>query len=142
MSARRSKYFKGRQIHGDYDIRVEQAEFGEISVTGNEHGSHVTMVVFRGGTRVVRSVPSTRYTSVFPSDPLPSPRIPLPLTRYTSTSLYIEAVFAPHPTPWLGVLNLGDSCHVSLITTPMALVYFSVMQVQRNLANRVLGPDH
>ncbi|XP_037070213.1 synapsin-like, partial [Pollicipes pollicipes] len=51
-----SKYFKGRQIHGDYDIRVEQAEFGEISVSGStEAGTHVTMVVYRGGTRVVRS---------------------------------------------------------------------------------------
>ncbi|XP_055618221.1 synapsin [Toxorhynchites rutilus septentrionalis] len=30
-----SKYFRGKRIHGDHDIRVEQAEFKEISLTAN-----------------------------------------------------------------------------------------------------------
>lgn len=48
-----SKYFRGRQIHGDYDIRVEQAEFSEITITGStQTGSNVTIVTHRGGQRV------------------------------------------------------------------------------------------
>ena len=30
-----SKYFRGRRIHGDWDIRVEQAEFSEIAVSAS-----------------------------------------------------------------------------------------------------------
>lgn len=52
----RSKYFRGRRLHGDYDIRVEQAEFKELSLTANaESGTTVSMAVFRNGTKVVRS---------------------------------------------------------------------------------------
>lgn len=51
-----SKYFRGRRLHGDFDIRVEQAEFKELSLTANgELGCVVSMAVFRGGTKVVRS---------------------------------------------------------------------------------------
>ena len=51
----RSKYFRGRRIHGDWDVRVEQAEFREISITGNsESGVLVSMAVIRNGTKVVR----------------------------------------------------------------------------------------
>ncbi|XP_046384730.1 synapsin [Ischnura elegans] len=51
-----SKYFRGRRIHGDYDIRVEQAEFRELSLTAStETGATVSMAVFRNGTKVVRS---------------------------------------------------------------------------------------
>uniref|UniRef100_A0A1B6CXF0 Synapsin-2 n=1 Tax=Clastoptera arizonana TaxID=38151 RepID=A0A1B6CXF0_9HEMI len=51
-----SKYFRGKRLHGDYDIRVEQAEFKELSVTANgENGTIVSMGVFRNGTKVVRS---------------------------------------------------------------------------------------
>lgn len=49
-----SKYFRGRKI-GDYDIRVEQAEFKEINVTASSDGANVSMAVYRGGTRVGRS---------------------------------------------------------------------------------------
>ncbi|XP_017786732.1 PREDICTED: synapsin [Nicrophorus vespilloides] len=49
-----SKYYRGKKI-GDYDIRVEQAEFKEINVTANSDGANVSMVVYRGGTRVGRS---------------------------------------------------------------------------------------
>jgi hypothetical protein len=52
----RSKYFRGKRLHGDYDIRVEQAEFKELSLTANaESGTTVSMAVFRNGTKVVRS---------------------------------------------------------------------------------------
>lgn len=51
-----SKYFKGQRIHGDWDIRVEQAEFKDISLaTHCESGTTVSMVVYRNGTKVVRS---------------------------------------------------------------------------------------
>ncbi|KAJ9601769.1 hypothetical protein L9F63_000061, partial [Diploptera punctata] len=52
----KSKYFRGKRLHGDYDIRVEQAEFKELSLTANaEVGTTVSMAVFRNGTKVVRS---------------------------------------------------------------------------------------
>lgn len=55
-SCYRSKYFRGKRLHGDYDIRVEQAEFKELSLTANvESGTTVSMAVFRNGTKVVRS---------------------------------------------------------------------------------------
>ncbi|KAK0176619.1 hypothetical protein PV328_000737 [Microctonus aethiopoides] len=50
-----SKYFRGRRLHGDYEIRVEQAEFRELSLTANETGATVSMAVFRNGTKVIRS---------------------------------------------------------------------------------------
>ncbi|KAJ6640211.1 Synapsin, partial [Pseudolycoriella hygida] len=51
-----TKYFRGKRLHGDYDIRVEQAEFKEISLTANaDSGTMVTMAVYRGGTKVARS---------------------------------------------------------------------------------------
>lgn len=51
-----SKYFRGKRIHGDWDIRVEQAEFREINLTSSsEMGTTVGMVVYRNSTRVVRS---------------------------------------------------------------------------------------
>jgi hypothetical protein len=49
-----SKYFRGRRIHGDYEIRVEQAEFRELSLTASEAGTIVSMAVFRNGTKVIR----------------------------------------------------------------------------------------
>lgn len=50
-----SKYFRGKRIHGDYDIRVEQAEFKELTLTASsETGTTVSMAVFRNGTKVVR----------------------------------------------------------------------------------------
>lgn len=50
-----SKYFRGKRIHGDYDIRVEQAEFKELTLTASsEVGTTVSMAVFRNGTKVVR----------------------------------------------------------------------------------------
>lgn len=50
-----SKYFRGRRLHGDYDIRVEQAEFRELSLTASGAGTEVSIAVYRNGTKVVRS---------------------------------------------------------------------------------------
>ncbi|CAH1395747.1 unnamed protein product [Nezara viridula] len=51
-----SKYFRVRRIHGDYDIRVEQAEFRELSLIANsEQGTLINMTVIRNGTRVART---------------------------------------------------------------------------------------
>ncbi|KAK6635056.1 hypothetical protein RUM44_000305 [Polyplax serrata] len=51
-----SKYFRGKRIQGDYDIRVEQAEFKDLNLASNsETGTVVSMAVFRNGTRIVRS---------------------------------------------------------------------------------------
>lgn len=51
-----SKYFRGKRLYGDYDIRVEQAEFREIAISSNaEQGVSISMAVIRGGTRVARN---------------------------------------------------------------------------------------
>lgn len=48
-----SKYFRGKRLHGDYDIRVEQAEFSELGLTANaDAGTHVTLASFRSGSKV------------------------------------------------------------------------------------------
>lgn len=54
---KRSKYFRGRRIHGDWDVRVEQAEFRELSITSStDSGATVSMAVYRNGTKVVRCI--------------------------------------------------------------------------------------
>ena len=52
----RSKYFRGRRIHGgEYDVRVEQAEFKELSVTANsEGGVTASIILYKTGNKVVR----------------------------------------------------------------------------------------
>lgn len=49
-----SKYFRGRRLPGEWDIRVEQAEFRELSVTANSDGANISMAVYRSGTKVTR----------------------------------------------------------------------------------------
>lgn len=49
-----SKYFRGKKI-GEYDVRVEQAEFRELSVTATAENVSVSMAVMRSGTKVARS---------------------------------------------------------------------------------------
>jgi hypothetical protein len=52
----RSKYFRGKRIHGDYDIRVEQAEFKELSVNSStETGVTASIILAKSGNKVVRS---------------------------------------------------------------------------------------
>ncbi len=51
-----SKYFRGRRVHGDFDVRVEQAEFRELTVSANsETGVTASIVMSKGGSKVVRS---------------------------------------------------------------------------------------
>ena len=62
----RSKYFRGRRILGDWDVRVEQAEFSELTVVASsEHGVNVSMTVFRNATKVVRSLSSIAFELFF-----------------------------------------------------------------------------
>ncbi|XP_021341161.1 synapsin-like isoform X1 [Mizuhopecten yessoensis] len=51
-----SKYFRGRKIFGDWDIRVEQAEFSELNLASyTDTGTMVDIQILRNGTKVVRS---------------------------------------------------------------------------------------
>ncbi|KAK2184997.1 hypothetical protein NP493_248g03017 [Ridgeia piscesae] len=51
-----SKYFKGKKLFGDWDVRVEQAEFDMINLASyTSTGTVVDIQVTRNGTRVVRS---------------------------------------------------------------------------------------
>ncbi|GCB64722.1 hypothetical protein scyTo_0004649 [Scyliorhinus torazame] len=51
-----AKLFRGKKVHGEYDIRVEQAEFAEINLVAQADGTcMVDMQVVRNGTKVVRS---------------------------------------------------------------------------------------
>ncbi|MBN3325364.1 SYN2 protein, partial [Atractosteus spatula] len=51
-----AKHFRGKKVQGEYDIKVEQAEFSEINLVSHADGTcNVDMQVFRSGTKVVRS---------------------------------------------------------------------------------------
>ncbi|KAM6979837.1 synapsin-2b [Aplochiton taeniatus] len=51
-----SKLFQGKKLQGDYDIRVEQAEFSEVNLVSHANGTcSVDLQVVRGGNKVVRS---------------------------------------------------------------------------------------
>ncbi|KAM4021554.1 synapsin-2 isoform 1-T1 [Anomaloglossus baeobatrachus] len=51
-----AKCFRGKKLQGDYDIRIEQAEFSEINLIAHSDGTFaVDLQMFRNGTRVVRS---------------------------------------------------------------------------------------
>ncbi|ESO12867.1 hypothetical protein HELRODRAFT_93529 [Helobdella robusta] len=51
-----TKYFRGRKLLGEWDLRVEQAEFSEINLAAySETGTVVDIQVMRNGTKVVRS---------------------------------------------------------------------------------------
>ncbi|XP_060885204.1 synapsin-3 [Labrus mixtus] len=51
-----AKYFRGKKLNGEYEIRVEQAEFSEINLASYvTSGCMVDMQVNKGGSKVVRS---------------------------------------------------------------------------------------
>ncbi|XP_041637316.1 synapsin-3-like [Cheilinus undulatus] len=51
-----AKYFRGKKLNGEYEIRVEQAEFSEINLASYVNsGCMVDMQVNKGGSKVVRS---------------------------------------------------------------------------------------
>ncbi|XP_069034213.1 synapsin-1 isoform X1 [Embiotoca jacksoni] len=50
------KVFRGRKVHGEFDIKVEQAEFFEINLVANATGSYnVDMDAIRNGHKVTKS---------------------------------------------------------------------------------------
>ena len=54
---KRSKYFRGRRLHGgEYDVKVEQAEFKELSVAASvDGGATASVLLYKSGNKVVRS---------------------------------------------------------------------------------------
>ncbi|XP_047202713.1 synapsin-2b isoform X2 [Girardinichthys multiradiatus] len=51
-----AKTFRGKKVLGEYDIKVEQAEFSEVNLVAHSNGTcNVDMQVIRGSTKVVRS---------------------------------------------------------------------------------------
>ncbi|XP_063785108.1 synapsin-3 [Pseudophryne corroboree] len=51
-----AKYFRGKKVNKDYEIRVEQAEFSELNLASYVNGGcMIDMQVIRNGTKVVRS---------------------------------------------------------------------------------------
>uniref|UniRef100_A0A8D0CBW9 Synapsin III n=1 Tax=Salvator merianae TaxID=96440 RepID=A0A8D0CBW9_SALMN len=51
-----AKYFQGKKVNGEFEIRVEQAEFSELNLASYvTTGCMVDMQVIRNGTKVVRS---------------------------------------------------------------------------------------
>lgn len=51
-----AKYFRGKKLNGEYEIRVEQAEFSEINLAACvSSGCTVDLQVSKGGSKVVRS---------------------------------------------------------------------------------------
>ncbi|KAL8164186.1 UNVERIFIED_CONTAM: synaptotagmin C2 domain protein, Syn1 [Gekko kuhli] len=53
----RAKYFKGKKLHGELDIKVEQAEFSDLNLVAHANGNFsVDMEVIRNGVKVVRSL--------------------------------------------------------------------------------------
>ncbi|XP_045070126.1 synapsin-2-like isoform X2 [Coregonus clupeaformis] len=52
-----SRLFRGKKLQGDYDVKVEQAEFSEINLVSHANGTcNVDMQLIRNGTKVVRSI--------------------------------------------------------------------------------------
>ncbi|XP_030593320.1 synapsin-1 isoform X2 [Archocentrus centrarchus] len=50
------KVFRGRKIHGEFDIKVEQAEFSEINLVANATGTYnVNIDAIRSGHKVTKS---------------------------------------------------------------------------------------
>uniref|UniRef100_A0A8C2CHK7 Synapsin IIa n=1 Tax=Cyprinus carpio TaxID=7962 RepID=A0A8C2CHK7_CYPCA len=51
-----AKLFRGKKLNGDYDIKVEQAEFGDISVVAHANGScNVVVQILQNENKVFRS---------------------------------------------------------------------------------------
>ncbi|XP_003217719.2 synapsin-2 [Anolis carolinensis] len=51
-----TKSFRGKKVLGEYDIKVEQAQFSEVNLIAHADGNYaVDIQTFRNGTKVVRS---------------------------------------------------------------------------------------
>ncbi|KAF7249687.1 Synapsin-2 [Varanus komodoensis] len=56
FTKKRTKCFRGKKILGEYDIRVEQAQFSEVNLIAHADGNYaVDIQAFRNGVKVVRS---------------------------------------------------------------------------------------
>ncbi|XP_032810212.1 synapsin-2-like isoform X2 [Petromyzon marinus] len=52
-----AKFFRGKKVLGEYDVKVEQAEFSELNLAAYvDGGCTVDMQLYRSGTKVVRSL--------------------------------------------------------------------------------------
>ncbi|TRZ02212.1 hypothetical protein DNTS_030440 [Danionella cerebrum] len=52
-----AKVFKGKKVHGEFDIKVEQAEFSEVNMVANATGSYsVDIEAIRNGNKVTRCI--------------------------------------------------------------------------------------
>ncbi|XP_035239144.1 synapsin-1 isoform X1 [Anguilla anguilla] len=50
-----AKYFKGKKVHGEFDIKVEQAEFSEINLVAHATGSYsVDIEAIRNGNKITK----------------------------------------------------------------------------------------
>uniref|UniRef100_A0ACB8ENG3 Synaptotagmin C2 domain protein, Syn1 n=1 Tax=Sphaerodactylus townsendi TaxID=933632 RepID=A0ACB8ENG3_9SAUR len=57
MGMGKAKYFKGKKLHGEMDIKVEQAEFSDLNLVAHANGNFsVDMEVIRNGVKAVRSL--------------------------------------------------------------------------------------
>ncbi|XP_022526463.2 synapsin-1 isoform X1 [Astyanax mexicanus] len=51
-----AKVFKGKKVHGEFDIKVEQADFSEINLVAHATGSYsVDIDAIRGGHKITKS---------------------------------------------------------------------------------------
>uniref|UniRef100_A0A8C4SIL7 Synapsin-1 n=1 Tax=Erpetoichthys calabaricus TaxID=27687 RepID=A0A8C4SIL7_ERPCA len=52
-----AKFFKGKKVNGEFDIRVEQAEFSELNLVAHATGSYsVDIDALRNGAKVTKSI--------------------------------------------------------------------------------------
>ncbi|XP_076859078.1 synapsin-1 isoform X2 [Brachyhypopomus gauderio] len=50
-----AKIFKGKKVHGEFDIKVEQADFSEINLVAHATGSYsVDIEAIRGGSKITK----------------------------------------------------------------------------------------
>ncbi|XP_054832901.1 synapsin-2 isoform X2 [Eublepharis macularius] len=48
------KSFRGKKVHGEYDIKVEQAQFSEVNLVAHADGNYaIDIQAFRNGTKIV-----------------------------------------------------------------------------------------
>ncbi|KAG9337484.1 hypothetical protein JZ751_028675 [Albula glossodonta] len=62
-----AKVFKGKKVHGEFDIKVEQAEFSEINLVAHATGSYsVDIEAYRNGNKITNSPMGDRAVSYIP----------------------------------------------------------------------------
>ncbi|XP_056319404.1 synapsin-1 isoform X2 [Danio aesculapii] len=52
-----AKVFKGKKVHGEFDIKVEQADFSEVNLVAHATGSYsVDIEAIRGGNKITKCI--------------------------------------------------------------------------------------